>query len=365
MTVNTLLRVPEFDLAPEEALTDPGFHSEFPQVNLPFQITIGGLTMDGISISLTKALASGRLPADLEYQDELVSLRFDFDGFSITLYADAILSQDANDAQAPVSVFFTHPTDGHLSPLRYLINSFVAGDTVTMGHLLSSGAAPEQVRPQASTPAAKPARKPLRILLLALLGFGFGFAATDMIYHRVLLSHEPRPLTITQDSQALRATASGQIALINPQAAQGDVAYSLLANRGDLVSVRMPCDCAADPAQGAFQGATVLSGDPILLLTSDTVSATAQLRLSQRGLSRYLAGDQAEVVLADGRIVPVDLRIETPDAQTTATVIWPQDTQAPDPDSIALLRFNKLNGRFVRTLSARLTEVRARLLNKF
>ena len=70
MTTDTLLREPFLNTDTEDQ-SDVGlaFQSEFPQVKLPFQISIGGLNMEGISISLTKALVSGRLPPDLEYQD--------------------------------------------------------------------------------------------------------------------------------------------------------------------------------------------------------------------------------------------------------------------------------------------------------
>lgn len=365
MTTETLLRAQDFDLSIEDVVADPAFHSEFPQVDLPFQITIGGLTMEGISISLTKALASGRLPPDLEYQDELVSLRFDFDGFSITLFADAILSQDVNDPSAPVSVFFTHPTDGHLSPLRYLINSYVAGDTVTLGQLLSTGTGPGQIKTHAAAPIAKPKRKLWRVGVLAVLGFLFGFLATDMIYQRVLLSTEPRPLVISPEVQTLRATASGQLALINPQAGAGDVAFSLLTNRGELVSLRMPCACDATLASGAFEGATVLSGDPILDLTPANAVPLAQARLSQKGLARFLAGDQAEVVFANGGVLPVALQMDTSQPTPTATVLWPAGASLPDEGSVARLRFNKLEGRAARALKAQLTSISTRLTTLF
>lgn len=356
MTTDTLLREPETGFDTEGMDAELAFHSEFPQVKLPFQITIGGLIMDGISISLTKALVSGRLPPDLEYQDELVSMRFDFDGFSVTLFADAILSQDASDPNAPVSVFFTHPTDGHLSPLRYLINSFIAGDTVTLGQLLSNGAAPSQVRPHVARKKPRRGLVSWNVAMLALLGLLFGFAATDLVYQRLLLTQEARPLVITQEVQTLRATAPGQIALLNPDAAEGEVAYKLLTNRGDLLSLRMPCTCASDLAEGAFVGATVLSGDPILTLSSEQSVSLAQARLSQRGLSRYLAGDQAEVVFANGAVIPVTLAIDTSKAQPTATILWPDGTRVSADGTIARLRFNKLNGRLARSVKSRLTD---------
>ena len=117
----------------------------------------------------------------------------------------------------------------------------------------------------------------------------------------------------------------------------------------------MPCTCTSDLAKGVFVGATVLSGDPILMLFSDQSEPLAQARLSQRGLTRYLAGDQAEVVFVTGAVIPVTLAIDTSKAQPTATILWPEGTRVPADGTIARLRFNKLNGRLARSVKSRLT----------
>lgn len=358
MTTDTLFKEPlsGFDDS-GYGTSELAFHSEFPQVKLPFQITIGGLHFEGISISLTKALVSGQLPSELDYQDELVSLRFDFDGFSVTLFADAILSQDASEPGAPISVFFTHPTDGHLAPLRYLINSFIAGDTITLGQLLSTGAAPSAVRPHVARKPRSVAALSWRVALFGLLGFLFALAAVDLTYQRLILTQEPRALVISQQTQNLRATASGQIAFLNPGAAEGDVAFTLVTNDGNFFSLRMPCACKSRVADGLFEGATVLSGDTVLTLVQSDTAPIAQTRLSQRGLTRHLAGDQAEVVFTDGRVMPVALGIDLSKAQPIATVRWPDAATFPDQGQIAQLRFNKLNGRMAQSLKSRLSEI--------
>ena len=357
MTTDTLLREPFLNTDTEDQ-SDAGlaFQSEFPQVKLPFQISIGGLNLEGISISLTKALVSGRLPRDLEYQDELVSLRFDFDGFSVTLFADAILSQDTNDPSAPISVFFTHPTDGHLSPLRYLINSFIAGDTVTLGQLLSTGAAPSQLRPNPPKNVPRRIQVSMRVVALAGLGLLFGMVASDLVYQRLILSYEPRPLVISSSDQMLRATAAGQITFLNPGAAEGDIAFTLVSNRGEFFSLRMPCACESTIAGGLFEGATVLSGDPVLALQSES-QPVVQADLSQAGLARFFRGDQAEVVTPEGRIQPVRLRLDTSTARPLATVVFPENAKPLVTGQIARLRFNKMNGRVSRYLKSRLAEI--------
>jgi hypothetical protein len=79
----------------------------------------------------------------------------------------------------------------------------------------------------------------------------------------------------------------------------------------------------------------------------------ATARLSFRGLERYLAGDQAEVVFVDGAVVPVSLKMDTSEVQPTAKIEWPGQFVFPPEGTVARLRFNKLNGSLVRSLKSR------------
>lgn len=318
------------------------FHSDYPQIKMPFQVVIGGIHMDGLSLSLTKALVAGKLPEDLEYQDELISLRFDFDGFSITLFADAILSQDSTDLSAPISVFFTNPTDAHLNPLRYLINSYISGETVTLGHLLSVGATPQVESVSSPVKPLQERRSLFQAALFVGLGIAFLWLATGLVRERILLSYEPQPIQLMANEMALRATAAGQLLSLNTHAREGEIAFGIMSNAGEVINLRMPCDCEARQADRSFQGASVLAGEAVLYL-SNGPSLFADHKLSSAGTKRLLAGDQAELVLGDGTVYPVELSLLSADAASTVRVEFPPELRVEGGPDLAQLRFNRLS----------------------
>lgn len=342
-----VLTEPDLDIDPLE-------QDSLPQVKIPFEATVGGQTMPGVSLSLTKALVEGTLPQDLEYQDALISLRFDFDGFSITLFADVILSGDVAGARDQVALYFLQPADAHLGPLRYLINSFLAGDTVAIGALLH--ASPQTEAPAKGAKVIK--RKGLRwqALLLAFLGAGLVASASFLVFQRLVLSYEPAPIVFQRPYSALRAPTSGQIVALDLRAAQGEVAVSLLSASGNLVTLRQPCACNAETAPDVFEGAGVLSGEPILRLSDPEASLVAQTRLSTRGLARFFAKDDAQIQLQNGDVLGVSVTLD-PSEKTTATVAWPTDVAQPADGTIARLRFSRFTLPSLSDLSSKLSKV--------
>ncbi|MGR3837778.1 MAG: hypothetical protein ACU0A2_05445 [Cognatishimia sp.] len=346
------------DTEPRAEDPELSFHSDFPQVKIPFQATIAGVQMDGISLSQTKALVQGVLPEHLDYQDDLISLRFDFDGFSISLFADAILAQDRKAPNAPIAAYFSQPTDAHFLPLRYLVNSFLAGDVVTVGQLLSTGAQEQDIEASPDRPP-KP-RSKLRLLALWAMGPLLIYLVSQLFLSNALYTYGPHPVVFAHSEQALRATVSGQIVALNPNARAGEIGYTLMGNTGELVSPRMPCNCLSEASEGVFVGATVMAGEPVLNIRDRHAPIEATVTLSQRGLAHHLAGARAELLLRDGRVVPVELATRGKDAATMAA-----DVRLPDlPDitdgDIARLRFNRLPaalGRAAHSFKSRMQDM--------
>lgn len=344
---------------PHEAPPNPRpYQDEFPQVKLAFQAVVGGLHLEGISLSLDKALVHGELPHDLEYQDELISLRFDFEGYALTLFADVILTQESDAPHAPITLHFTNPSDPHLAPLRYLINSYIAGDLVTVGNLLSHQRAIHH-RETISEPDPRPqtVRFAARLLLILALSLGLFALAAQTFYERIILSYEPNPVQITLPEYPLRARASGQIAYMNANAAKGDVAVTQIANSGVVFDLVMPCDCQAVVAPGVFEGATMLAGDRIFTLYERLGPLSAEIRLSENGIARYLAGDHASLEFANGQTVPVSIGSTAAgqDGAMRLTLIQPDpELVGQDQTRIGRLRFSKIAPDFWQRLAARI-----------
>lgn len=304
------------------------FEEEHPQIKLPFSAFVCGRRMEGESLSLTKAELSGLLAPGEVGTEELISLRFDFDGFSITLYSEAFVSKSGDSENATVELRFSNPTGEHLAPLRYILNSHIAGHVVSMGQLLGF-TGPVDVKP---TPPKVQQSLANRLMMFARMGLVFGlstvlvYSAVTIVYQRVAYQYEAHPVTITREGELMRATSAGQITFVNPTAVKGDVVYSIAANSGELLSVRMPCDCNVLALAGFKTGATVLAGDEIVKLTDETAALAVVTQISDGGVARMIAGDQPELELTSGAVVPVSLEFEGggPAGQVRATLTLPQ-----------------------------------------
>ena len=345
-------------LDPEPVAEDPelSFHSDFPQVKMPFQATIAGVQMEGISLSQTKALVQGVLPEHLDYQDDLISLRFDFDGFSISLFADAILAQDRKGGNAPITAYFTQPTDAHFMPLRYLVNSYLAGDVVTVGHLLSTGAQ-TQVDDAGPDPLPKPVSR-WRMAALWAMGPLLIYLFSQLFVSKAIYAYEPHPVIFAHSEQVLRATVSGQVVALNPNARAGEIGYTLMGSTGELVSPRMPCNCLSEASEGVFVGATVLAGEPVLNIRDRYAPIEAGVTLSQSGFDHHLTGARAELLLRDGRVVPVELSTQGLNSATMEVdVRLPKTLGDIAAGDVARLRFNRMPaawGRAAHSLTSRM-----------
>ena len=287
------------------------YENEHPQLQLPFTAHVGDRRMEGQSLSVMKAHVSGLLPPGFEQKRRPVILNFDFQGFSVTLYVEADIEKVGHADSADFELRFCDPTASHLAPLRYILNSHLAGDLVTVGRFMGF-AGPTQVKPKAAQ--AKRGffgrvRDVLRGMALTGLSLGLIAVAVIVVQQRLVFSYEPRPVLISQSGDTLRATAAGQVSYVNSDAAAGEVVYSIAANTGSLLSVRMPCDCDAQPLSDLYEGATVLAGTPLIQLIAEDAGPTAETEISYQGTTRLLAGDIAELEFPDGRILPVGLTL--------------------------------------------------------
>ncbi|WP_386679124.1 hypothetical protein [Loktanella sp. R86503] len=322
------------------------YEGEHPQVRLPFAIILEGRKLKGESLSVTRAVATGLVNPNLDGHQVLATLRFDLEGFTVSFPVDVVVGVAGRSEDAEVIFVFANPTGQHLPAMRYLLNSFIAGDVVSIAGMLSYTG---PVKVKATNAADKPS--PLQRLgrvgrkaIVVALTAGLVFLAADVIMERVVYAYEPRPVQVVQEGQLLRATAAGQISYVDAQATEGDVIYSILANSGDLLSVRMPCDCSITATDAFAVGATVLPGAALVQLTTDDTRVTATSEISYEGTARLLGGDQAELVLTDGRVVPVTLELlpieGTNSEMQPVTIVLPDDVSVA-PGTPARLRFQR------------------------
>ncbi|MDO6591920.1 hypothetical protein DS901_12655 [Loktanella sp. D2R18] len=326
------------------------YENEHPMLPIPFSARVGDRRVEGNAISITQAQVSGLMPPNMDTQKNPVALQFHFEGFSVNLFLEANVIKTGAVDSPELTLQFCDPTGSHLAPLRYIMNSYLAGDIVTVGRFLGF-TGPTQEKPKALT--AKPGftqrvGRTMRQSAIIALSLGILAVAANVVRERVLFSYEARPIVISQSGETLRATSAGQITYVNEAAGAGDVAYSIGANSGDLLSVRMPCDCTMLPSENFYEGATVLAGAPLVKLISAESEIEANTQISFDGAALLLAGDVAELELSGGLIVPVNINIaeSTNDVRVNDTIaaqitIDPDTAEQLTIGDTARLRFRR------------------------
>jgi len=303
------------DIRPENAAPIPAdflFDREHPVLPVPFTLYLAEGVFQGRGLSLTAAhLAptpgAGLGPVGTRH---LAKLAFNFQAFSLDLYPEVTVMAVTADE---VVVQFADPTGAHLPQLRYILNSFIAGDFVSLGALLSY-TGPTRVKPAKSElGAARVGAGALRrVGAMALSGLLI-LAALAAIHQRYTTSYEPRPVFITRQGNDMRATSPGQITYLNTGAKAGEVLYAISANSGDTLNFMLPCTCEVSLSDGIFMGATVLPSDPILTIFDTNVQVRVQTQMSIEGLTKAVNGEQVYLDMSDGRAIAVQV------VQTSAT----------------------------------------------
>jgi alginate biosynthesis protein Alg44 len=318
------------------------FDSEHPIIQMPFSAIVDGRLFEGDGISLVGARAQGLVSQQLEGEHRLVTLVFPFAGFNVTLPVEASL-HTSSSASGKLALRFTNPTGPHYTQLRHLLNSYISGDIADVGSVLSTSAGDprgaEKIKPTNSRTAGRLLAGLIKGLLITAASVAlFGFVGSK-VYERAFVSHAEGISLISKSNTALRAVSSGQLDFVNPNAAQGQVAYAVRTTSGDLVSISMPCACVALP--GALTaGATVLAGDAVMRVATPNAATQIDARVPLQAYRALVGGATARVELGDGSVILATLQ------QGTVTI--PQDS-AQDVVQVVLLPESEVDPSLIGT----------------
>lgn len=296
---------------PKSAVAIPagfGTENEHPMLSMPFSIVLGNDVYTGRRISVTHLEIEAGLTSGLvDGSRDLATIQFPFQDFAITLTATVMVS--ASDGNK-VTLVFTDPTGAHLAQLRYIMNSYIAGDVVTMKGMMAYTGPTSPKAPKGAE--AKPrVRDRMRSIAVAVISMSLALLGASVIFDRYTTAYELHPVFLDQDGLSMQATVAGQLTFLNPDAKKGDVAYTVAATTGDVLSFQMPTDGAIKMADDVFEGATVLPDDLILTILDNTPDVRLRTMMSIEGLARALQGDQTRIELNDGRNFIVDVLVRT------------------------------------------------------
>jgi hypothetical protein len=286
------------------------YEDEHPVLNIPFIVRVGSQKFNGTGISLTAAYVQSPEIGGLEDDStHIVDLTFLFENFSVTIRPEVIVAKKRKSGE--LTLQFLNPTGDHLPQLRYVLNSFIAGDFVSLGSMMSYSG-PTEVKAEGKG-ADAPTYQRLRSAAVAVMSVALIGVAAGILIKRNTEFYELRPVFIERSGKEMRATSAGQISYMNPAARVGEVVFSIDAITGDVFNYKLPCDCEVSVSEEIFEGATVLPKDLILTIFDPSVTVRVQAQMSIEGLSRAMSGDKTYLDFNDGRTVPVEV------VATTAT----------------------------------------------
>lgn len=297
----------------QQVPTDFPYDTEHPVLNVPFSAIFGDSKLEGTGLSLAAAYVKISGPFDPRWTNHRapVALKFDFENFSVQVNANVIVAGSRGPGE--MTLQFADPLGPHLPQLRHILNSYIAGDLVTLGSFLAytGPTKPKAAKADESTPLSLRIRGYATAAASALAIL----AAVGLMYQRATSSTEIRPVFVERDGRPMRATTAGQISYLNPQAKKGEVVFSINSNTGDVLNFQLPCDCEVSVTDGMFEGATVLPVDVILSIFNEKVGVRVNTQISIEGLTKVMDGAAAYLDLDDGRTIPVQV------VSTSATTV--------------------------------------------
>ena len=279
------------------------FDAEHPVMPVPFTVQIGDARLEGEGLSVAAAYVAieGSLDPAWVGHKQVVKLQVDFRGFSVVLFPECVVAGSRQDGE--MTLQFMDPAGPHLPQLRYILNSFIAGDAVSVNGLLSY-TGPTSVKP-AKSADAKPTKFRVRSAAVAFLSLCLLITTGYVMLQRATQSYELRPVFVERLGQDMKATTAGQVSFLNPAAKKGEVVFSVNSNSGDVLNFQLPCDCEVAVTEGIYQGATVLPIDSILSFFEPKAGVRVQTQMSIDGLGKAMGGEQAYLDMSDGRSLPV------------------------------------------------------------
>ncbi|NUB44840.1 hypothetical protein GEU84_010630 [Fertoebacter nigrum] len=279
------------------------YETEHPVLPIPFKVQLGEHRLDGVQLSVTAAYVAieGKLDPAWKGYKQVVAMQFDFQGFSINLFPEIVVAGSREDGE--MTLQFMDPAGAHLPQLRYIINSYIAGDVVSLGGMMAY-TGPTQIKAPSNIDNTA-TRFRVRSIGVAVLSLALMAGMGTVLYSRLTQSYESRPVFIERTGNEMKATTAGQVSYLNPAAKSGEVVFSINSNSGDVLNFQLPCDCEVSVTEGIFEGATVLPIDPILSFFESSVDVRVQTQMSVEGLAKAMNGENAYLDLSDGRTIPV------------------------------------------------------------
>ncbi|KQV70457.1 hypothetical protein [Rhizobium sp. Root1220] len=297
--------------ADRDSLLDFTDGTEHPRVRLPFSVTIDGRSYEGSLLSVVAASATGIVGANWPGAHKIAIFRFNFGSFWLSLPIDVtILAADSKTGA--VTLRYREPTGQHMPQLRYILNSWLAGDLIAINGLLVA----ESSRPKGklSASVAEQSRsawlsKVLGACVVTVASAGLFVVAAWLLSDRLFITDVEAPAVVYRQSLTMTATAGGQLDFLDAHAALGKPAYSILASSGVAVTATMPCDCNVETA-ALVKGGTVVAGQPVLFVSKPGAPLVVRTAFTGADFRHLAVGATAIIATSSGTSSPAKVEID-------------------------------------------------------
>lgn len=277
-----------------------------PLLDMPFTVSFGGRNFSGTQISLVEAVIHDVQNTDIEASSCLAVFLFPFNDLVIGLKIDIDIYRD-EQTHDTLLLKFSDPTGAHLAQLRYILNSYIAGDIINAGEVLQIVNEEEKPKKHISIEDKRGLPWLTRVIrgtFATAAVAGLVLIVSSLAYNKFFVSEVPGLATVVSDGQVVRSAVSGQILRLSPEAKKGEVLAVIQSSRGEFYTVAMPCDCVMSFGENSV-GNTILSGDAIATLSSKEDAVFVQASIPASLAKKMLGGAIVEFALPDGRVFDI------------------------------------------------------------
>ncbi|TLP47171.1 hypothetical protein FDK21_09245 [Cohaesibacter sp. CAU 1516] len=303
-------------------------NAEHAYLQMPFMVSIDGRQYEGNGISLVNAFVTGLAAREYSGVSKLATFKFPFEGFTFTLQIE-ILMLCVDEKIGKYRLDFLKPTGSHLAHLRYVVNSYVAGELVTMNDLLSIN----EDKLQTGKKSAETGSHPLVRITKRIVGTAFVFAATlglalfvgTLVQNRLFVFDVPALATIAPDGSAITAPKGGRLIFFNPAATFKEPLFAIQTIEGEQFTAINPCDCKLLISETVDVGEIVNEGTALAIVPSDRTEPLIKAQVPDKIAKSLIYGGVAEARMPDGRQIALSVTKAKPsassatDAQTEIT----------------------------------------------
>jgi alginate biosynthesis protein Alg44 len=285
-------------------------HARFP---IPASVRIKGTELPTREWSVS-GFSAENVPANLIGSERFhkATLIFDLDTFALSVDLEFEVMR-FEERTGVLSARYMNVPKGNLSLLHYVINSYLAGEVVVAGDILSVAARDDFVErdldaeieaEEAGTPAQEAARKTKRSLgfvgMVAVFVLLIWFIVFTL-YNRLFVI-EALSARVQGPVVVLRAPENGQfeatVSQVGPTTTGAMLGVVKLYN-GGVASIESPCDCQLMEVL-SLNDAFVSRGQELYSLLPKNAEMRVEAQVDFKNVSELKIGQEAEIKLPDG-----------------------------------------------------------------